>query len=139
MSVDDNPGDDAPAPDAFADNVVPFRRERNSRAALPRDDESRDDDELLQLATNTIAKWTTAFNPPSMTEVQNFLYELICNGGSAMLRDRVVAAIVSTFGDGFGGKRALARHGAISLSRLQLSDLSPRVGLVTRQRQTPYS
>ena len=54
MSVDDNPGDDAPAPDAFADNVVPFRRERNSRAALPRYDESRDDDELLQLATNTI-------------------------------------------------------------------------------------
>ena len=103
MSVDDNPGDDAPAPAAFADNVVPFRRERNSRTA-PQRDESRDDDELLQLATNTIAKWTEASNPPSMTEVQNFLHELICNGGSAMLRDRVVAAIVGTFGDDFGGQ-----------------------------------
>ena len=70
---------------------------------------SRDDDELLQLATNTIAKWTAASSPPSMTEVQNFLHELICNGGSAMLRDRVVAAIVSKFGDGFGGKRALVK------------------------------
>ena len=108
MSVDE-PGDDAPAPPAFADNVVPFRRERNSRAAPPRYDESRDDDELLQLATNTIAKWTSASNPPSMTEVQNFLHELICNGGSAMLRDRVAAAIVSTFGDGFGGRRALTK------------------------------
>ena len=56
MSVDENPGDDAPPPVAFADNVVPFRRERNSRASPPRYDESRDDDELLQLATNTIAK-----------------------------------------------------------------------------------
>ena len=72
-------------------------------------DESRDDDELLQHATNTIAKWSAASDPPSMTEVQNLLHELICNGGSAMLRDRVVAAIVSTFGDGFGGKRALAK------------------------------
>ena len=109
MSVDDDPGDDAPAPAAFADNVVPFRRERNSRTAPPPHDESRDDDELLQLATNTIAKWTAASSPPSMTEVQNFLHELICNGGSAMLRDRVVAAIVSKFGDGFGGKRALVK------------------------------
>jgi hypothetical protein len=109
MSVDENPDDDAPAPAAFADNVVPFRRERNSRAASPRYDESRDDDELLQLATKMIAKWSAASNPPSMTEVQSFLYELICNGGSAMLRDRVVAAIVSTFGDGFGGRRALAK------------------------------
>jgi hypothetical protein len=108
MSVDENPGDDAPAPAAFADNVVPFRRYRNSRTAPPRD-ESQDDDELLQLGTNTIAKWTAASNPPSMTQVQNLLYELICNGGSAMLRDRVVAAIVSTFGDGFGGKRALTK------------------------------
>ena len=109
MSVDDDPGDDAPAPAAFADNVVPFRRERNSRTAPPPHDKSRDDDELLQLATNTIAKWTAASSPPSMTEVQNFLHELICNGGSAMLRDRVVAAIVSKFGDGFGGKRALVK------------------------------
>ena len=109
MSVDENPGDDAPAPAAFADNVVPFRRERNSRAASPRYDESRDDDELLQHATNTIAKWNASSDPPSLTEVQNLFHELICNGGSAMLRDRVVAAIVSTFGDGFGGKPALKK------------------------------
>ena len=87
MSVDDNPGDDAPAPAALADNVVPFRRERNSRTVPPRG-ESRDDDELLQLATNTIAKWSAASNPPSMTEVQNFFYELICNV-SVVLRPRV--------------------------------------------------
>jgi hypothetical protein len=109
MSVDDNPGDDPPAPGAFADNVVPFRHERNSRAAPPRYDESRDDDELLQLATNTIAKWSEASNPPSMTEVQNLLHELICNDGSAMLRDRVVAAIVGAFGDDLGGRRALSK------------------------------
>ena len=108
MSVDDNPGDDAAPPAAFSDNVVPFRRERNSRTASI-GDESRDDDELLQLATNTIAKWSAASNPPSMSEVQNLLHELICNGGSAMLRDRVVAAIVGTFGDDFGGKRALTK------------------------------
>jgi hypothetical protein len=109
MSVDENPGDDAPTPPAFADNVVPFRRERNSRAASSIGDESRDDDELLQLATNTIAKWSATSNPPSMTEVQNLLHELICNGGSAMLRDRVVATIVGTFGDDFGGRRALSK------------------------------
>ena len=109
MSVDDNPGDDAPAPAALADNVVPFRPERSSPAASPRCDESRDDDELLQHATNTIAKWNAASDPPSMTEVQNLFHELICNGGSAMLRDRVVSAIVSTFGDGFGGRRALGK------------------------------
>ena len=109
MSVDDNPGDDAPAPAAFADNVVPFRSERNSRTSRPGYDESRDDDELLQRATDTITKWGAAANPPSMTQVQEFFYELICNGGSAMLRDRVVSAIVSTFGDDFGGKRALAK------------------------------
>jgi hypothetical protein len=108
MSVDDNPGDDAPAPAAFADNVLPFRRERNSRTT-PLRDESRDDDELLQLAINTIAKWTESSNPPSLTEVQNLLYELICNGGSAMLRDRVVAAIAGAFGDDFGGRRALTK------------------------------
>jgi hypothetical protein len=108
MSVDDNPGDDAPAPAAFADNVVPFRSERNSRTTPPRD-ESRDDDELLQHATDTIDKWNAASDPPSMTEVQNLLHELIRNDGSAMLRDRVVSAIFSTFGDGFGGKRALVK------------------------------
>jgi hypothetical protein len=52
MSVDDNSGDDAPAPTEFADNVVPFRRERNSRTAPSRHDESLDDDELLQRATD---------------------------------------------------------------------------------------
>jgi hypothetical protein len=109
MSVDDNPGDDAPTPAAFADNVVAFRSERNSRTSRPGYDESLDDDELLHRATDTIAKWGAAANPPSMTQVQDFLSELICSGGSAMLRDRVVAAIVSTFGDGLGGKRALAK------------------------------
>ena len=100
-------------------------------------DESRDDDELLQLATNTIAKWSAASNPPSMTEVQNLLYELICNGGSAMLRDRVVAAIVSTFGDGFGGKRALAKTWGDIARQVAASDLSPRVGLMTVTTTNP--
>ena len=98
MPIDENSGDDAAAPAAFADNVVPFRRERNSRAAPTRYDESRDDDELLQRATDTIAKWNAASNPPSLTQVQNLFHELICDGGSTMLSDKVVAAIVSTFG-----------------------------------------
>ena len=76
MSVDENPGDDAPPPAAFADNVVPFRRERNSRTT-PLGEKFRDDDELLQLAINTNRKMERASNPPSLTEVQNLLHELI--------------------------------------------------------------
>ena len=45
MSVDDNPGDDAPAPAAFADNVVPFRRDVHEVILAPVREHSRKPDE----------------------------------------------------------------------------------------------
>jgi hypothetical protein len=87
---------------------MPLRRERTFRAPPSKCGKSRDDDELFQRATDTIAKWRAVADLPSMTLVQKFFHELICDGGSAMLKDRVVAAIVTAFGDNMGGKRALA-------------------------------
>jgi hypothetical protein len=108
MSDDDETGDTPPAPQPFADNVVPFRRDRKFRARSSSLSESRDDDELLARANGMVTKWRVE-KAPSMTEVQNFFHELICDGGSAMLKDKVVAAIIIAFGDAFGGKRALAK------------------------------
>jgi hypothetical protein len=102
MPFDDKPGDDASASHSFVDNVVPFR------APPSKCGESRDDDELLQRATDMIAKWQATAGMPSMTQVQQLFHELICDGGSAMLRDRVVAAVIAAFDDEMGGKRALA-------------------------------
>ena len=108
MSVDENPGDDAPAP-VHLRTMSCLSAVSGTHAQRHQETKSRDDDELLQLATNTIAKWSATSTPPSMSEVQNLLHELICSGASAMLRDRVAAAIVSTFGDVFGGRRALIK------------------------------
>lgn len=103
MPYDDKPGDDASPSHSFVDNVVPFR------APPSKCGEPRDDDELLQRAANTIAKWRATGDMPSMTQVQQLFHELICDGGSAMLRDRVVVAVIAAFDDGFGGKRAIAK------------------------------
>jgi hypothetical protein len=65
-----------------------------------------DDDELLKRATDTIDEWKTA-NSPSLTQVQTLFHELICAGGSAMLRDKVVDSIISAFDCDLGTKPAL--------------------------------
>ena len=90
-----------------ADNVIPFERAQSFRVAHAGEISSRDDDELLKNATDTIANWQTASNIPSLTQVQELFYESICAGASPMTRDRVVAAIVAAFGENLGGKRAL--------------------------------
>jgi hypothetical protein len=109
MSVDDKTGDDASTSYPLDDKVIPFRRERTFRVSPLNADDARDDDELLQNATDLIAKWRTGPNPPTLTEVQQFFHKLICRGGTATLRDTVVKAIITAFGDTFGGKRALAK------------------------------
>ena len=89
-----------------ADNVIPFERAQSFRVAHA-SEISRDDDELLKHATDTIANWQTSSNIPSLTQVQELFYELICAGASPMTRDKIVAAIIAAFGDELGGKRAL--------------------------------
>jgi hypothetical protein len=66
-----------------------------------------DDDELLERAVKQIDEWKSLPNPPSLTSVQRFFYELICADGSKMLRDKVVDAIIVRFKTTLGGRRAL--------------------------------
>jgi hypothetical protein len=89
-----------------ADNVIPFERAQSFRVAHA-SEISRDDDELLKHATDTIANWQTSSNIPSLTQVQELFYESICAGASPMTRDKIVAAIIAAFGVELGGKRAL--------------------------------
>jgi hypothetical protein len=65
-----------------------------------------DDDELFKRVLDRIDEWKTA-NSPSLTQVQTLFHELISAGGTPMLRDTVVAAIISAFGAELGGKAAL--------------------------------
>jgi hypothetical protein len=90
------------------DNVVPFVQPRRHRAPLEYDGNGVDDDELLQRAVSQIKAWKSGPNPPSLTSVQQLFHELICDGGSRMLRDKVVDDIIAAFGTELGGKRALA-------------------------------
>jgi hypothetical protein len=89
------------------DNVVPFVQPRSDRAIPKYDGNGVDDDELLQRAVRQINDWKSAHNQPSLTSVQKLFHELICDGGSKMLRDKVVDAIIDAFGTELGGKRAL--------------------------------
>jgi hypothetical protein len=84
MPFDDKPGDHASPSHSFVDNVVPFR------APPSKCGESRDDDELLQRATNTITKWRATGDMPSMTQVQQLFHELIV---SVVWRPRVVTLL----------------------------------------------
>ena len=89
-------------------NVLPFVRPRSDRTAPEYDGNSVDDDELLQRAVSQIEAWKSGPNPPSLTSVQQLFHELICDGGSRMLRDKVVDDIIAAFSTELGGKRALA-------------------------------
>jgi hypothetical protein len=87
-------------------NVVPFRPS-SDRAALEHDGNDVDDDELLQRAVSQINEWKSIPNLASLTSVQQLFHELIRDGGSRMLRDKVVDDIIAAFDTKFGGKRAL--------------------------------
>jgi hypothetical protein len=66
-----------------------------------------DDDELLERAVRQIDTWKNLSDPPSLTSVQQFFHGLIRDGGSRMLRDKVIEAIIVAFETRLGGKRAL--------------------------------
>jgi hypothetical protein len=89
------------------DNVVPFVQPRRDRAPLEYDGNGVDDDELLQRADSQINAWKSIPNLATLTSVQQLFHELICDGGSKMLRDKVVDAIIAAFNTKFGRKRAL--------------------------------
>ena len=65
-----------------------------------------DDDELIRGAGEKIAQWK-AVGTPSFTEVQELFHESICAGASHMARDKIVEAIMASFGTELGGKRAM--------------------------------
>jgi hypothetical protein len=73
----------------------------------PDHDKYVDDDALLERAGRQINEWKSLPDPPSLTSVQHFFHELIRDGGSKMLRDRVIGAIMVVFNTELGGRRAL--------------------------------
>src|SRR5262245_57641543 len=87
-----------------ADNVLPFKRVFDAPKSNGRE---RDDDELVLIANEKIDVWKTTSGIPSLTQVQDLFYKLICAGASPMARDNIVAAIMAAFGDQRGGKGAL--------------------------------
>ena len=89
-------------------NVLAFVRGRSNHAPSANDGGGFDDDELLQRAAGRIGDWKAAAELPSLLQVQTLFHELISDGGSKMLRDKVVDAVVNAFGKELGGKRALA-------------------------------
>ena len=102
MAIDDDP-DAVNGPGA--DNVIPFKRVDvgNARGT---DGGAHDDDELFR-AQKIRLRSGRPLSIPSLTQVQELFYELICAGASAMARDKIMAAIIAAFGDELGGKRAL--------------------------------
>jgi hypothetical protein len=87
------------------DDVLPSVRGSSDNA--PAANDGFDDDELLRRATEKIREWKAAADPPSLSQVQTLFNELICDGGSTMLRDKVVDAVVKAFGTELGSKRGL--------------------------------
>ena len=87
------------------DNVLPSVR--GSSDIAPAANDGFDDDELLRRAAEKIRDWKTAADPPSLSQVQTLFHELICDGGSTMLRDKVLDALVNGFGTELGSKRGL--------------------------------
>ena len=87
------------------DNMLPSVRGSGDNG--PSANDGIDDDELLRRAAEKISDWKAAADPPSLSQVQTLFNELICDGGSTMLRDKVVDAVVKAFGTELGGKRGL--------------------------------
>src|SRR5215472_12296948 len=87
------------------DNVLPSGQASSDIA--PAANDGFDDNELLRRAVEKIRDWKAAADPPSLSQVQTLFHELICDGGSTMLRDKVVDAVVKAFGTELGSKRGL--------------------------------
>jgi hypothetical protein len=77
--------------DTAMDNVLASVRASSDIA--PATNDGLDDDELLRRAEEKIRVWKAAADPPSLSQVQTLFHELICDGGSTMLRDKVVDAV----------------------------------------------
>ena len=93
--------------DIATDKALPVVRGSSNRAPSANDENGFDDDELLQRAVERIRDWKAAADRPSLLQVQTLFHELICDGASHMLRDKVADAFVDEFGKELGGKRAL--------------------------------
>jgi hypothetical protein len=104
VAIEDDPG---AIGGPGTDNVISFDRAKVARDARANDGNKSDDDELLQHAKETIAKWKSESGIPSLTQVQELFYDSISAGASAMARDKIVAAIIAAFAEELGGKRAL--------------------------------
>jgi hypothetical protein len=87
------------------ENVLPSVRGSSDNGPFAND--GFDDDELLRRAVEQIDDWKAAADLPSLSQVQTLFHELICCGGSTMLRDKVVDTVVEAFGKELGGKRGL--------------------------------
>ena len=87
------------------DNELPAVQ--GSSDIAPAASDGFDDDELFRRATEKIRDWKAAADPTSLSQVQTLFHELICDGGSTMLRDKVMDAVVKAFGTELGGKRGL--------------------------------
>jgi hypothetical protein len=82
-----------------ADNVISLEQFKAARDS----DGSVDDDDLLRYANKKIAEWKAA-GMPSFAVVQKLFHDSICAGASAMARDKIIAAVISTFNSELGGK-----------------------------------
>ena len=89
-------------------NVLAFSRGPSNHALFANDCNGVDDDELLQRAADKIDEWQGDADLPSFSQVQTLFSELIRDGASNMLRDKVVDAVFDAFGKELGGKRGLA-------------------------------
>jgi hypothetical protein len=69
---------------------------------------SQDDDDLLSLALSKLAEWCQLPDGPGLTAIQQLFHDLIQNGASPMLKDKVIQEIIETYSNDLGGKRALS-------------------------------
>ena len=118
-----------------AENDIPFEALDEFTGARADDDGTRDDDELVRSANDTIAKWQAASGIPSLTQVQELFYESICAGASAMARDKIVAAIIGRLRYGAGREARAGEHLEPTCSKIA-SNYHPcrgcRIALIAR-------
>jgi hypothetical protein len=88
------------------DNVISFDCAKEQLRATPKNGDALDDDVLIQGVNEKIVQWKNV-GTPTFTQVQELFHDSICAGASAMARDKIIAAIIATFGGELGGKRAM--------------------------------
>jgi hypothetical protein len=82
-------------------NIIQFRLRSTDT------DGARSDDELVRRAAEQIATWKDA-GTPTLDAVQDLFWSVICDDASPMARDKIIDAVLATFGTELGGKRALS-------------------------------